>query len=322
LIPGTTYNLTIKARNLAGTSPASSPVVTFTTPLPLPVISGPTLLCAGASGSYSATNWVPGTYKWYANGFLTLSNSTVNPASLSSPNGSNGGPTTLSIKNEITGATLATYQVWLGKPYYQLSGPTSTVLSKLETYTMSTTPGAFTQPTATSTSWSATPNQYQLYQYGNTFAQIIFTTQSSQHYVKAVVSNSCGSNTAYHYVDVDCVRTSCPHPPTCPCISVDWSPPPPYPNPANDMISIEIDAEAMAQSNALAQNLTDGKPLKLNVTFDVRLYDGQGNQLRQTTTKGGTVQFNVSALPDGIYYLHIYDGVNSTPEIQQILVEH
>ena len=54
----------------------------------------------------------------------------------------------------------------------------------------------------------------------------------------------------------------------------------------------------------------------------VRLYDGQGNQLRQQTAKGGTVQFNVSNLPYGIYYLHIYDGVNSKPEIQQIMVEH
>ena len=34
------------------------------------------------------------------------------------------------------------------------------------------------------------------------------------------------------------------------------------------------------------------------------------------------MMFNVSALPNGVYYLHIYDGVNNTPEIQQIMVEH
>ena len=33
-------------------------------------------------------------------------------------------------------------------------------------------------------------------------------------------------------------------------------------------------------------------------------------------------QFNVSNLPNGIYYLHVYDDVNSNPEIQQIMVEH
>ena len=56
--------------------------------------------------------------------------------------------------------------------------------------------------------------------------------------------------------------------------------------------------------------------------YDLRLYDGQGNLLRQQKTKGSTVQFNVSALPNGIYYLHIYDGVSDTPEMRQIVVEH
>ena len=35
----------------------------------------------------------------------------------------------------------------------------------------------------------------------------------------------------------------------------------------------------------------------------------------------GTVQFNVSNLPKGNYLLHIYDGVSSKPEIQQIMVQ-
>ena len=56
-------------------------------------------------------------------------------------------------------------------------------------------------------------------------------------------------------------------------------------------------------------------------TYDVRLYDGHGNMVRQTTTQGGTVQFNVANLPIGIYYLHIHDGVSREPEIQQIVVE-
>ena len=84
-----------------------------------------------------------------------------------------------------------------------------------------------------------------------------------------------------------------------------------YPNPVYDILTVEIDSDA-------AQALL---PVKASLTFDVRLYDGQGNMLRQATTKGGMVQFSVSGLPYGIYYLHIYDGVNSTPEIRQIIVE-
>jgi hypothetical protein len=43
--------------------------------------------------------------------------------------------------------------------------------------------------------------------------------------------------------------------------------------------------------------------------------------VRQTTTASSAMQFNVSNLPVGIYYLHIYDGVSPTPEVQQIVVE-
>jgi len=84
-----------------------------------------------------------------------------------------------------------------------------------------------------------------------------------------------------------------------------------YPNPVSDLLNIEIKVK-----------FVESVQMKANTNYRVHLYDGQGNLLRQTTTKGGVVQFNVSNLPNGIYYLHIYDGVNSIPEIQQILVEH
>ena len=67
---------------------------------------------------------------------------------------------------------------------------------------------------------------------------------------------------------------------------------------------------------------TNTKPLDSDPICDVRLYDGQGNLLRQQKTKGGTVQFNVANLPDGIYYLHVYDVINGKPEMLQIMVEH
>ena len=82
-----------------------------------------------------------------------------------------------------------------------------------------------------------------------------------------------------------------------------------WPNPVSDMLNIEIDA--------IAATMVQGR----NLVYDIRLYDDQGNLLRQTTSKGGAVQFNVSGLPVGIYYLHIYDGVNNTPDMQQIVVE-
>jgi hypothetical protein len=57
------------------------------------------------------------------------------------------------------------------------------------------------------------------------------------------------------------------------------------------------------------------------LTFDVRLYDHQGNLLRQATIKRGRVEWSVAALPAGIYYLHVYDGASEKPEVRQVVVE-
>ena len=46
------------------------------------------------------------------------------------------------------------------------------------------------------------------------------------------------------------------------------------------------------------------------------------NMVRQTTAKGGIVQFDVSNLPYGIYFVHIYDGINNDPEIVKVIIEH
>ena len=89
-----------------------------------------------------------------------------------------------------------------------------------------------------------------------------------------------------------------------------------FSNPVNDILTIEINPEVYAGFNNSAKAITK------SLSFYLRLYDTQGNLLRQSTTQGGTVQFNVSNLPNGIYYLHIYDGVNEKPGIRQIIVEH
>ena len=60
---------------------------------------------------------------------------------------------------------------------------------------------------------------------------------------------------------------------------------------------------------------------KMAASYDIRLYDWQGNMKRQAYTKGGIVEFNVSNLPDGIYYIHIYDGINTKPETYKVIIK-
>jgi len=43
--------------------------------------------------------------------------------------------------------------------------------------------------------------------------------------------------------------------------------------------------------------------------------------LRNAKNKGGSVQFDISSLLDGIYYLHVYDEISGIPEMLQIMVE-
>jgi len=85
-----------------------------------------------------------------------------------------------------------------------------------------------------------------------------------------------------------------------------------YPNPVSDILHVIIGQ----------QTLANAKALNANPTFNIRLYNAQGNLLRNTTSKGENVEMNVLKLPNGIYYLRIDDGTDNKPEIQQIVVKH
>ena len=87
-----------------------------------------------------------------------------------------------------------------------------------------------------------------------------------------------------------------------------------YPNPASDILYIEIDATAHALQ-------LQSKSIATVPTYEVRLLDHQAISRHQTSTKGGTVQFNLSSLPIGVYYLLVQDGI-SVPLLRQIIVEH
>jgi hypothetical protein len=88
-----------------------------------------------------------------------------------------------------------------------------------------------------------------------------------------------------------------------------------YPNPVSDILHVDIQTSAATQNRSVA-------PQQPAATYDIRLYNGQGVIVRQATSKAGNLEINVSNLPNGFYYLHIYDGLNDKPEVQQIIVRH
>ena len=65
------------------------------------------------------------------------------------------------------------------------------------------------------------------------------------------------------------------------------------PNPTSDVLTIEISIET-----SISRTLQ-------NITYNVRLLNAQGVVMRQQQSTTGKVEFNVSNLPEGTYYLHI-----------------
>ena len=82
-----------------------------------------------------------------------------------------------------------------------------------------------------------------------------------------------------------------------------------YPNPTANFIDIEISENDTERTNN-------------DPVYDIRIYDGQGNLLRQQKGKNNRAKFNLSNLPYGVYYLHVYDDMSVKPVVRQIIVEH
>ena len=274
----------------------------------LTVISGITPICSGSQYSFSASNWVSGTYTWAKSSNLnwgTNNDITKTPIDVKA-NGSGVGWVRV-----MSGSTIkAEYPVWVGKPSFLLGQDDfQYIFNAPFLFTVNYASGSNYQlQGVTKADWfNDGPITYN--QTSVTIGKGKVGRQEAYVTFWVDVYNTCGYETGVGSLFIVNSRGMSTG------IQV-------YPNPVSVILTIEIDIEAIAQSKALEQTTTEAKLLKYDSTFDIRLYDGQGNLLRQSSAKGGTIQFNVSNLLDAIYYLHIYDGANSTPEIPQIMVEH
>jgi len=266
--------------------------------LPSLVISGPTAICSGSTGSFSASDWQSGfTWSVYGNASITGSNSN----------------SSVSVKANNKGTESATIYVYSG----------STVIES-KTVNLQSSPDIYADPNYNCQKidgsqyvgsygfwwvpsiygtgpfyyrWyveDASASNYKL-TYSGPHASIDFGGQMSCT-LWVEVSNSCGTD----YASIQIYASGRGGSSSA------------YPNPVSDILHVIIGQQTIANA----------KTLNPNPTFDVRLYNAQGNLLRNTTSKGENVEFNVSNLPNGIYYLHIDDGSSNRPEIQQIVVRH
>jgi Zn-dependent metalloprotease len=278
-------------------------------------ISGPSLVCS--VGTAFTASHVPAGATWAVSSNLSVSSSSNSTASISSSASyfSPGSEGWISIKNS-SGQQLVKKEVWVGIPAPEIQGPANPGSSSNyyahNNYLSAATDYHWTMY-AMSTDYCYTGNAYTLAPNGNMATATFNCNGDYQLYLGA--TNACGTSQGYPDI-LDIHVTGAGYYSYSASYSMS------YPNPTSNILNIEIDAQAITRVKALEQTTTGGKQLKIDPAYDIRLYDGQGNLLRNAKTKGGTVQFNVANLANGIYYLHIYDGTGNKPEMRQIVVEH
>jgi len=267
---------------------------------PPPIIKYPgvsNLLCYGVPKSFSASNWVNGYYFWErSNTSINISDINTSPTNVSAT--SSSGTSILRIKNS-NGKIFDTYSITFtsGSPpsITGISGSTSVSVCAQGSCGgyMYTATGISGSPNDYDYEWNLNYSSNNIYGYGY-WANAYFP-YAGTYQMSCRPTNACGAGSWVYLNNIE---------------ASEYSPSPPHPNPVSDVLIVALDATANTNK------------ISASPTYDVRLLDEQGNLLRQQQSKGGTIQFNVSSLPNGIYFLYIYDGVNSTPSMQQIIVVH
>ncbi|MDR2145875.1 MAG: trypsin-like serine protease [Tannerella sp.] len=251
------------------------------------MIIGPAYVCSSATFS---VNNAPTGFTW--NQSPNLSRNGSGPSVTFTKSGTDGRGW-VSINN-INGTEVARLDVWVGAPPAPtISGPASVpVSSQSVTYNAGIQNYTGHAITGYEWSWQSDPAN-PMYTYGN-YVNIYFNVPGSSK-LSLRACNTCGCG-PYQYLYIQATSN----------YRVSY-----YPNPVSDVLHIDISSKVAGSARSIDQS------------FDIRLYDGQGTQLRQTVTKSESgAQFDVSGLPNGTYYLHVYDGVNAKPEMYQIIVKH
>ncbi|MDR3341056.1 MAG: trypsin-like peptidase domain-containing protein [Candidatus Symbiothrix sp.] len=93
-----------------------------------------------------------------------------------------------------------------------------------------------------------------------------------------------------------------------------------YPNPVSSgsMLNISVDMTKYSKSRNYLQAAAGDKSKV--PAFSVKLCSNAGIALRQSTLGNGSTQLNVSGLSPGIYFLLVYDGLNTKPTMHRIVI--
>jgi hypothetical protein len=87
------------------------------------------------------------------------------------------------------------------------------------------------------------------------------------------------------------------------------------PNPANDVIHIEIGKDVLSENTA-------NQKLTASATYAVFLYNLQGVLVRRASSNGEKIDLFVSDIPSGLYILHIIDNKGQKTGEEKVSIQH
>ena len=276
-----------------------------------PYIGGPGSCFSGQTVSFTAYN-PPASYSWTCSGNLTPGSASGDTKSFTA---NNYGDAWVAINSGLTQVTKFSIKIFSYAPdvsyidgldnvLYNPNGSSSPSTDEDYTVVLSNTDAP---PYNYVWGMDGNPSYYSLSQNGNTVTVSFKIDFSWSFKLYVNVYNSHGQGYEAKYITFNGAQKS-------------GSAPKVYPNPVSDILNVEIDQEIVDRVKALQQN--SGKNLNADPVFDIRFFNGYGLQLRQQSTKGSTVQLNVSDLPNGLYFLYISDGVSGKPVRVPVIVKH
>jgi len=267
-----------------------------------PVISGPTFICSSGSGTtYSVTGFPSNALiDWYCSSNITLVSASGNSVVFRA-NGNTGGNAW--IRAEFSGISVTRDNLVISQFTSPEFHPNTSVALNSSTTLQPQTSGI------SSYRWNVgPPSGAASDSYGASLT--IKFSQTGTYSIFAYGINDCGESTTPTHVYI--FTASSPS-------HISYAV---YPNPVSDLLNIEQEENLQQSELMTGTEIAAPKSVSVSASFDVRLYDVLG-QLRQSTlSKNKNITLNVSGLPSGNYYLHIYDGVSETPEIRQIIIQH
>jgi len=259
-------------------------------------ITGPSSICNGNSGSFTVSSNVPVGFTWTCSSNLT--HGATNGYSKSFTANSAGYGWVAVMLGSVELARMQILVASASPTFYEIDGQTE-VSPGSSTYTYS----ASFSGSPTSYTWSvygAPSSWYSITTGGNNAYITFFGEATYQIYVTG--ENGCGYDSGYMFVSAYNYDEANSYAA--------------YPNPASDLINVEIAAETVAKVKSLLKSAT------ADPVFNIKLLEGQGAVQHCAVSNGKSVQFNVSGLPNGIYYLEINNGVSKKPKSIKVTVKH